>query len=210
MAAVTTIGKQKKARLNPWLIAGGVVVVLAILGAVVITNRSNASASAATASLSTIPVTRGTITGSVSGSGAVTADQNLDLAFQATGQVKQVLVKEGDVVKQDQPLATIDARNLEAQVANAQASLASAQARLKQAQEGNSTPEQMAAAQAALDSAQANYNKVAAGPTKAELTAAQAEVNSAQAAYTAAVKSASTRVLRSNRRKRLWKKRRMR
>lgn len=192
MAAVTTIGKQKKTRLNPWLVAGGVVVVLAILGAIWITNRSNASVSTATAGLSTLPVTRGTITGSVSGSGAVTADQNLDLAFQATGQVKEVLVKEGDVVKQDQPLAVIDARNLEAQVANAQASLASAQARLKQAQEGNATPEQIAAAQAALDSAQASYNKVAAGATKAELTAAQAEVNSAQAAYNAAVKSAST------------------
>jgi HlyD family secretion protein len=192
MAAVTTTAKQKKSRLNPWLIVGGVVIVLAIVGAVGITNISSSAAQTAASRQATIPVMRGTIIGSVSGSGAVTADQNLDLAFQATGQVKEVLVQEGDVVKQDQPLATIDARNLESQVANAQASLASAQARLKQAQQGNATPEQIVAAQAALDSAQANYDKVAAGATPAELTAAQAEVNSAQAAYTAAVKSSET------------------
>lgn len=190
--AVTTIGKQKKRGINPWLIVGAVVIVLAIAGAIFITNRANSAAQSATAAIATIPVTRGNIIGSVSGSGSVTADQSLDLAFQTTGQVTQVLVKEGDVVKQDQPLATLDTRSLESQVANAQASLASAQARLKQVQEGDATSEAITAAQAALDSAQANYDKVAAGPTKAELTAAQASVTSAQAAYTAAVQSAST------------------
>lgn len=189
--AAATIGKQKKRGINPWLIVGAVVIVLAIGAAVLITNRASTAAQTAAAAIKTIPVTRGTIIGSVSGSGAVTADQSLDLAFQTNGQVTSVLVKEGDVVKQGQALATLDARTIESQVANAQAALDSAQARLKQVKEGDSTSEAITAAQAALDSAQANYDKVAAGPTAAELTAAQASINSAQAAYTAAVQSAS-------------------
>jgi HlyD family secretion protein len=193
MAATATNVKPKKSRINPWLIVGGVVIVLAIVGAVVISNMSASAASqAANTRQSTIPVTRGTIVGSVSGSGAVTADQSLDLAFQANGQVKDVLVHVGDIVTEGQALATIDTRNLEAQVANAEAALASAQARLKQVQEGNATPEQIAASQAALESAQLNYDKVAAGATAADLAAAQADVNSAQAQYNAAVKSSET------------------
>ncbi|TAH50848.1 MAG: efflux RND transporter periplasmic adaptor subunit [Chloroflexota bacterium] len=192
MATATTSLKQKKARVNPWLIVGGVVIVLAIVGAVVITNMSNAQAQAAASAQTTIPVTRGTITGSVSGSGTVTADQSLDLAFQTNGQVEQVLAKQGDVVEKGQALAILDTRNLESQVANAQASLASAQARLKQAQQGNATPEQIAASQAALDSAQKNFDKIAAGATDAERAAAQADVNSAQAQYTAALKASQT------------------
>lgn len=187
--ATAAIGKQKKARLNPWVIVGAVVIGLVIAGVVLVTNMSTAAARTAAARVTTIAVTRGTIVGSVSGSGAVTADQSLDLAFQTNGQVAQVLVKEGDVVKQGEPLATLDARNIESQLANAQAQLASAQARLKQAQQGNATPEQLTAAEAAVASAQANYDKVAAGPTAAQLTAAQADVNSAQAAYAAALKS---------------------
>lgn len=189
--STTTNAKQKKSRLNPWLIVGALVIVLAIAGAIVLTTQASAGAATATRQ-TTIPVERGTIMGTVSGSGAVTADRMLDLGFQATGQVQEVLVQEGDTVVQDQPLATLDARNLEAQLANSQAALASAQARLKQAQEGNATPEQITAVQAALASAQANYDKVVAGPTQADLTAAQAEVNSAQAAYNAALKSSET------------------
>lgn len=194
MAAATSLTntKQKKSRLNPWLIVGAVVIVLAIGGAIVMTNMASAGTAAAATRQATIPVERGSIVGSVSGSGAVTADQTLDLAFQATGQVQEVLVKEGDVVVKDQPLAVLDARNLEAQLANAQAALASAQARLKQAQQGNTTPEQLAAVKAALASAQANYDKVAAGPNQTDLTAAQADVNSAYAAYNAATKSSET------------------
>lgn len=192
MATATTTLKQKKTRVNPWLIVGGVVIVLAIVGAIVITNLTSASARAASTRQTTIPVTRGTIIGSVSGSGTITADQSLDLVFQTNGQVEQVLVQEGDVVQKDQPLARLDTRNLETQVANAQAALASAQARLKQAQNGNATPEQIAASQAALDSAQKNYDKIVAGATDAERAAAQADVNSAQAAYNAALKSSQT------------------
>lgn len=192
MATATTTLKQKRTRVNPWLIVGAVVIVLAIVGAIMITNMTSSAASNASARLSTLPVTRGNIIGSVSGSGSITADQSLDLVFQTNGQVKQVLVKEGDVVEKGQALARLDTRNLETQVANAQAALASAQARLKQAQNGNATPEQIAASQAALDAAQKNYDKIVAGATDAELAAAQADVNSAQAAYNAALKSSQT------------------
>ncbi len=193
--ATATITKQKKARINPWLIVGGIVIALAIGAALFILNRPQRAGanSARVGNQATTTVSRGSIIGTVSGSGTITADQTLDVAFQTSGNVQQVLVQEGDAVKKDQPLATLDARTLEAQVANAEAALASAQARLKQSQQGNATPEQIAASEAALASAQANYDKVAAGATQTELTAAQAEVNSAQAAYNAALKASESK-----------------
>src|SRR5581483_157789 len=103
----------KKRRFNPWLIVGAVVIVVA-LGAAILIVFPPRPAGAAANRISTIPVTRGSITGSVSGSGTVTADQSLDLVFQANGTVREVLVKEGDVVKKGQPLAVLDTRNLEA------------------------------------------------------------------------------------------------
>lgn len=187
--ATTTTNKSKK--FNPWFIVGGIVIVAAIGAAIFIATMPPANAQAISKQ-SMVTVTRGSITGSVSGSGTINADQKLDLVFQTSGTVQDVLVNEGAVVTRDQPLAKLDTRDLESKVANAQANLAGAQARLKQAQQGNATPEQIAAAKASLESAQAHYDDVANGPTQAELAAAQADVNSTQAAYSAALKSAST------------------
>jgi HlyD family secretion protein len=92
-----------------------------------------------------------------------------------------VLVKEGDLVTAGQPMARIDARELESQVASAEASLASAQARLEQKQAGNSTPEQVAASQAQVASAEASLAKTRNNNTAADIADAQAQLRSAQA-----------------------------
>ena len=109
----------------------------------------------------------------------MTAEQSLNLAFQTSGTVTEVLVKEGDTVQAGQALARLDDRNLQLQVASARSGLESAQARLAQAQQGNAKAEDIAAAEAQLASAQANYDKIAKGPTAADLASAQAAVRSA-------------------------------
>lgn len=187
--ASTSISRRRSGLSGRWLFGGILLIIVAIAAALVFNGIGRPSAAAAPA---TVAVTRGNLVASVSGSGSVAAEQSLNLAFQANGNVTDVLVKEGDSVQAGQVLAKLDDRNLQLQVVSAQSSLDSAKARLAQAQEGNAKPEDLAAAKAQLASAQANYDKVAKGPTGADAQAAQAAVRSAQAAYDAAVKSAGT------------------
>ncbi|MHB8831250.1 MAG: biotin/lipoyl-binding protein, partial [Patescibacteria group bacterium] len=53
-------------------------------------------------------VTKGTIITTVSGSGQVSGDQQLDIKPKVSGTVTKVLVKVGDKVKAGQPLVELD------------------------------------------------------------------------------------------------------
>ncbi|HET9221744.1 MAG TPA: efflux RND transporter periplasmic adaptor subunit [Roseiflexaceae bacterium] len=177
--ATTTLPQQRvSAHRGRWIAAGIALIALAIIAAVLLsTRRGSAAATAATS-----PVTRGTIVANVAGTGSVAAAQSLDLAFQTSGTVTKVLVKEGDQVQAGQPLAQLDDRELQLKVADAQASLQSAQARLAQAQQGNSTPEDIAASQAGVANAEANLQKARTGnTTAADVASAEAQLRSAQA-----------------------------
>ena len=107
----------------------------------------------------TVPVRRGDLEVTVTASGYVRAASQVDLAFQVSGQVAEILVEEGQVVKAGQPLVRLDLKSLELQVAQAEANLTAAEAQLQ---------------------------KLLKGPSEAELEAARAAVRSAQAAYEAA------------------------
>ncbi len=194
MATLATVNKNKKSNTNTkrWFIIGGVVIVVALIAGVVTATRATGASPNAVGTQSTLVVGRGNIVSAVSGAGTIQAQDTVDLAFQSSGTVAQVLVEEGDAVTQGQTLAVLDTRKLESQVAAAQAQLETAQAQLAQKQQGNGTPAEIASAQAAVASAQANYDKVIAGPTDAELKSAQADLASAQAAYVSAVKASET------------------
>lgn len=183
----TPITPRRRGLSRRWLF-GGIVVVVAAAVLLYISSLGRAAPTMP----DTVPVTRGSLVATVTGSGSVAAEQSVDLLFRASGTVTEVLVKEGDVVEAGQVLARIDDRDLQLQVEIARSNLESAEARLAQTLNGNATPEEIAAAEAAVASAQATYDKVAQGPAPADLAAAQAAVNSAQAAYDAAVKAAET------------------
>jgi HlyD family secretion protein len=180
---------RRRAVSGRWLLGGIVLIVIAIVAALVLNGRAS---DAAAEGPSTVTVKRGSLTATVAGSGAVAAEQALDITFETNGTLSEVLVAEGETVQAGQVLARLDDRNLKLQLANAQNSLLSAQARLAQAQQGNARPEDLAAAQAQVAQAQASYNKITAGPTAEELASAQAAVRSAQAAYDAAAKASET------------------
>ena len=187
--ATTTLPRRRAGLSGRWLIGGIALIVVAIVVAVVISGVSRRSTSVGPA---TIPVTRGDLVATVAGSGSVAAEQTLNLPFQTSGTVTDVLVKEGDSVQGGQVLAHLDDRYLKLQVASARSGLDSATARLAQAEHGNARPEDIAAAEASLSSAQANFEKVSKGATVTDLASAQAAVRSAQAAHDAALKSAGT------------------
>jgi HlyD family secretion protein len=163
MATTPYPARSGRSPRRSWWWIGGVAAIIVALVAALLLARGAGSGTATTTNTTT--VTRGSIVASVAGSGTVAAAQMLDLSFQLSGTVAEVLVAEGDTVTAGQPLARLDSRDLEVQVASAQAALDSARARLAQTAEGNATPEQIAASKASVASAQA------------QLRSAQAQLN---------------------------------
>lgn len=88
------------------------------------------------------------------------------IGSRATGIIKQMLVRVGDPVKQDQVIAVIDDRELTAQFNEAEAALKVAQAELDKVK--NVYPLQIHEAEANLKStkAEAEYNELSAGRLK--------------------------------------------
>lgn len=134
----------------------------------------------------TTTITRGNITATVSGSGSISAASTVDLAFQTSGVVAEILVDEGDSVSAGQVIAVLDTRDLALQVASAQAALDSANARLAQVTKGNTRPTDLTSAQAQLASAQAQLTsareRLAAlrNPSPSALSSAELRVTQAQ------------------------------
>ena len=188
MATPSSLAPRRRSS-RRWLIFAVIAIAIIVVAAFIW--RGPASR-AATAAPSTATVTRGSLVATVAGSGSVAAEQSLNLPFASTGTVTEVLVKDGETVKEGQILARLDDRAAQLQLASAQGSLDSAKARLAQAQQGNARPEDLAAANAQLAAAQANFDKASRGGTAADRAAAQAAVNSAQAAYDAAKKAAGS------------------
>lgn len=121
----------------------------------------------------------------VSAQGFVQPKHASDLAFRSGGRVAEVLVSEGDQVKQGQALVRLQDDELQAALSQAQAALDLAQANLAQVQQG-ARPEEIAAAEAAVRSAQAQVSAAAAerdrltgGATDAAIAAAQAHLAAA-------------------------------
>ncbi|HEY1601505.1 MAG TPA: HlyD family efflux transporter periplasmic adaptor subunit [Pirellulales bacterium] len=71
--------------------------------------------------------------GIVSGNGRVEATQ-IDIAAKYAGRVKEILVREGDLVSSGQILATMDTSELDAQLANAEAKVHEAEAQMSTAE----------------------------------------------------------------------------
>lgn len=126
---------------------------IAIVSAIVIVGGGIWYVSANRApSFSTVAVTQGNVIETLDEPGAVMAENNVDLSFQAAGQVAILNVREGQAVSQGMLLASLDTSGLSASVAQADASVAQAQARLDSLLAGT-RPEQLAVSEAAVANA---------------------------------------------------------
>lgn len=178
--ASTTSPRRASAFPPRWIIiVVGALIIAAVIG-LIVTSTLGGSRPVGPA---TVPAQVGSVTARVSGIGTVGAAREVDLIFQSTGTVVDVLVSQGENVVAGQPLARLDDRALQAIVLREQAALDAARARLTQAQRGNAGADDIAAAKAQLDSAQANYARISSGSSAADIAAAQAQLNSAQANY---------------------------
>jgi HlyD family secretion protein len=130
----------------------------------------------------TVPITVGDLAIQIESSGNIQPARAVDLPFQASGQIKEVLVEPGDQVRAGQALARLDDLDLKMQVEQAEANLKTAEAKLSKANHGEATPLDLAAAQSKLQAAQAQLQKTRAGErTPADLRQAQANLQAAQA-----------------------------
>ncbi len=157
----------------------GTVTVLAVAGLGFFGLRRLRQSAAAAGDLQTIQARRGSVVATISTAGTVQTVESLDLAFQASGQVIEVKVKEGDAVRAGQEIACLDATDAQLQVSQAEISLDNARAALEEAQKGASA-EEIAAAEAALASAQENLKALQAGPSASDIEAARLEVDRAK------------------------------
>src|ERR1700712_3375703 len=121
--ATATLPRRQGITRGRWLGAGIFLIILVIIAALAINSRRTSST---TVTVATTAVTSGSVVASIAGSGSVAAGQALGLPFQARGRVTPVREKKGDPVPAAQPLAQLDTRDLQLQVASAQAALDSA------------------------------------------------------------------------------------
>jgi HlyD family secretion protein len=135
--------------------------------------------SAATGDLQTAQVTRGSLVATINTAGGVETADAVDLSFQASGQVVEVKVQEGEPVKAGQEIARLDDGDLQLQVAQAELTLDNARAQLDAAKQG-ATAEELASAQAALASAQESLKALQAGPSATDIEIARLQYEKAK------------------------------
>ena len=175
-----------------WIVVGVVVVIGGLLGWQFVSGRGNATAEAQ-ATTETAVVRRDTLVVTVEGTGSLAPSAEVALAFLSGGQVAEILVVEGQVVEDEQPLVRLDVDELALQVARAEATLASAEGQLAQLLAGPQPEEvaaqeaNLAASQGQVSAAAANRDQVASGPGEAQIASAEAQVASAQAGYRSAL-----------------------
>ncbi|MGJ6963528.1 efflux RND transporter periplasmic adaptor subunit [Streptosporangium sp. G11] len=90
------------------LIVNGTLGVLLLGGVVIAYSSLGGEASSANAAVRTVPVTRATVSASVSASGTVASARSRSLAFGSNGTVEKIYVKAGDKVTAGQILARLD------------------------------------------------------------------------------------------------------
>jgi RND family efflux transporter MFP subunit len=104
---------------------------------------------------------------------------------QVEGRIVQILVKEGDLVRQGQPIIALQSDDAQALLQQRQAALQQANANLALLKAGT-RPEQIAQARATLAQAQAKLRDAQAGSELDGIAQAEAQIVSAQSALTLA------------------------
>ena len=120
-----------------------------------------------------VQIGRKTLVDTVSATGSIEPEAEVDMKFETGGMVKEVLVKQGQTITAGAVLARLDTGDLEFQVRSAEIDLAQAKANLDQLYEPE-LAEKVAAAKAKVESAQLTLADLEGGPDPDEVTKAEA------------------------------------
>jgi RND family efflux transporter MFP subunit len=137
--------------------------------------RSAAPKAAAVPTVSITPAERRSLPVKLDAQGHLVALAQVDIRPQATGTVRSIHFKEGDEVKAGQLMFTIDATDVEAQLARSQASVAQVKAQLDEARRDLLRTQELAKSRfyttSAVDTAESKVETL-----QGQLAAAQADV----------------------------------
>ena len=111
--------------------------------------------------------------------GTLEAPLYVTIKPQIAGRIKQIFVKEGDVVRQGQPIISLQSDDSQALLQQRQAALDQAQANLALLVAGT-RPEQIAQARATLAQAQAKLRDARSGSQPQEIAQAVAQIDAAR------------------------------
>lgn len=114
-------------------------------------------------------------------SGTIEADE-IHVGSKVSGRIAEVLVKEGQQVRQGQALLRFENYDLDAKREDAIAAIAMAEASLQKLQAGN-RPEEIEEARAQAEAARMNLELARNGARQQEIDAARAELDAANADY---------------------------
>lgn len=162
-----------------WLIVVSVIVLVALVGGGVFffMRRDNSSQ----VSYTTVPVSIGNLTQTVSASGPLQAKAEYDMNFSTSGQIAAIDVHVGQAVKAGQTLATLNAPNLQISVQEAQIAVDNAQNTYNTAVDNGDSTTTIQTDSNALQNAQlqlqAAQNNLAAATLKAPGNAVVASIN---------------------------------
>jgi HlyD family secretion protein len=164
-----------------WWIVVILLIVVAGVGYAVFSFRQRMSAMQAALEApagETAVVERGTLRVTVDASGSLAPDNEVTLAFQSSGQVAEVLVEVGDVVRAGDVLALLDDADAREAVADAELQVAQAEVSLALAR----VDAELGLAQADIDSAQTSYEAAVAlsARTGDRLTSVRVSLEQAQ------------------------------
>lgn len=135
--------------------------------------------------LPSVQVQKMNLTLTVSANGTVAAERSINISPKNAGVLKRLLVKEGDVVKQEQIIAYMDDSNFKGQLLQAQGNLAQVEAALRKSIEGNRSQE-IERSQAELAQAEASLQELTNGNRPEDIAQAQARLKNSQAALSQA------------------------
>lgn len=127
-------------------------------------------------------VERGSIDVTVSTTGTILPEEQINLTFEQPGLVDEVLVEAGDAVQPGDVLARLASRQQDNAVRQAEIALEIQQLNYDRLFEPPSDAE-LAAAQAGLEAAYANYNKIASGADPEDVWIGELQVEQAYKQY---------------------------
>lgn len=111
-------------------------------------------------------------------SGTLQSADSATVSFQASGEIKQILVEVGDQVKEGDVLAVLDDEQARLQLDQAKSGVAQAEGQVSAANAG------LASIEAQIKSAEANLSAVKKGASEQQLSLAENQVKQAEDAYT--------------------------
>lgn len=154
---------QKIKQYKKWLIFS-LIVVIAAAGGTAYWKKNVKPATAVTGTV--VTVGRGDVESSVSATGTISAVNSVDISSRVTGLIRQLNVKENDIVSAGQVLVVLDDTTLRAQVAQYEAQLQNYAAIYERSQRlaeiGGESSQQLDADRTNYLVAQSNYNNYAA------------------------------------------------